>query len=387
MQESKARELMNKYRDGRLSEEERVLLESWYLKLARSKDVRAEKEVIETYLDQISPPVISRTRSFKPLYRWISAAASVLIVLGSIGLWLYSSETGIPPAEHIEQADALPGDNRALLTLANGESIFLDRVSNGKLAQEGNMSIVKTQEGEIVYSFIDTNSDYTGSVTFNKIETPKAGQYRVVLPDGTQAWLNAASSIRFPSAFAINERVVEITGEVYFEVAKMTAGTKPVPFRVRSGNQDIEVLGTIFNVNSYSDEDAIKTTLLEGSIQIKRRNIRGKDVILKPGQQAQFKATSDNPSSASDIQVREVDTSTATAWKDGFFRFDGVGLPELMRQLSRWYNMEVIYEGPVRDYEFVGRIERSTRLSKVLRILEIGGVRFHIEKNKIIVTE
>lgn len=389
MQESKARELLKKYREGTLSATERALLESWYLELARTEGLEADGEKIGIHLDSLdgsvpetAPPGKSR---LLPLLKWASAAASVLILLFSPVYWLHTrKDETVHRAAHT--TDALPGDLRARLTLGSGASISLDEVSAGPLAQEGGISIVKTQEGEIAYRVTGSTKETT--VAYNKIETPKAGQYRVILPDGTHAWLNAASSIRFPTVFPAGERVVETTGEVYFEVARLTAHNKRVPFRVYSGNQVTEVLGTVFNVNSYADEDAIKTTLLEGSIQVKMKDRPGGDIILKPGQQARMASKpAALSSSAPGIDVKNVDTGAVVAWKDGYFRFDGISLPELMRQLSRWYDMEVVYEGTIGEHEFVGKIERNIRLSKVLQILEIGGVRFRIEEKKIIVAE
>lgn len=386
MQEMKARELLRKYKEGTLTDDEKVLLESWYLAYARSKNLDAKKEDLENYLSRVKPPSVAQKREINFPFLRLAAAASLVFILGIfIFRWVKPDEITTEATYHALE-DIPPGDNRARLTLANGSSIFLEKASNGVLVKEGNLEIIKTHDGEIVYNLVHKNPENSATLAYNKIETPKAGQYQVVLPDGTRAWLNAASSIRFPSVFPKNQRFVEITGEVFFEVAKLTNGKKPVPFTVQTYHQEIDVLGTVFNVNSYKDEDAIKTTLIEGSIQIKMRTNPKQNVILKPGQQAQLiTKTEISRSEKSDIKVLNVDTGPATAWKEGYFSFDGVSLPELMRQLARWYNMEVIYENPVSDFEFVGRIERSTQLSNVLKVLELGGVKFRVEKNKIIV--
>lgn len=371
MHRSQARDLLRKHREGTLTDEERVILESWYLRRARSKGLEGDE--IGVHLDKLPELPLRQTRRFP--WKRISLVAGVLIILGA-GLLYFTAPVPVtepPPLVN----DALPGDNRARLILASGKGILLDEASSGKLAQEGNTSIVKTGEGELVYNTGLQPAENPALSYYNTIETPKAGQYHVRLSDGTGVWLNAASSIRFPAEFGPYERVVEVVGEVYFEVAKATTGPRESPFKVVSGNQEVEVLGTRFNINSYSDEGMIRTTLLEGSIQVRTPK---KEIVLRPGQQSRV-------SVGQTLKVSRVNTGQVMAWKEGYFSFDGVGLKELMRQLSRWYDMEVIYEGNTADYEFVGQISRNTRLSGVLRILEAGGVRFRVEGKKIIVSE
>jgi hypothetical protein len=319
------------------------------------------------------------------------AAAAVLFLAGTFGLLEYNKKDKVLTTKNIvPKGDALPGDNRAMLTLASGEKIMLENVKSGKLAEQGGSEVIKTKQGEIIYQQEKKSvfNGTLGNVAYNSISTPKAGQYQIKLPDGTRVWLNAASSIRFPTVFDDRERIVKIKGEVYFEIAKKISKKNPVPFKVIAGSQIIEVLGTKFNVNSYADEGNIKTTLFEGSIKLQVSGNLDKDILLTPGQQAKY-----NPGQKKQtlgtlpFHVTQVDTRSVLAWKNGYFRFDNIGLPELMRQLSRWYDMEVVYEGPVKEYEFVGQIERGTNLSKVLKILELGDVRFRIEGKKIIVTE
>ncbi len=364
----RAGELLEKFRNGTLTEAERVLLESWYVREAGEKGLTADKAAIEEYLSHLTPPGLKRNL----VWRRMSWAAGIAIIL-SLGMYQWFQREVSAPVQAELQKDALPGAQRARLILANGEKIILDEVSSGQLAREGEIVIVKMGEGELVYK----GNRSSTLAHYNTIETPKAGQYSVTLSDGTRVWLNAASSIHFPTGFSTKERVVEATGEVYFEVAKALDGKRRIPFRVISGDQVVEVLGTRFNINSYADEGVIKTTLLEGSIQV---GTSEKGIVLTPGQQAQM-------SGGKALKVSKVNTGQVMAWKEGYFHFDGVGLKELMRQLSRWYDMEVIYEGDVRDHEFVGEISRDTRLSGVLRILEAGGVRFRVEGKKIIVTE
>ena len=277
---------------------------------------------------------------------------------------------------------------KAVLTLANGAKIVLDSIVSGQLAREGNTSIVKTNPGEIVYTRSSEVTSKENTLTYNTIATPKAGQFKITLPDGTKVWLNAQSSVRFPTTFTGYQRVVEIMGEVYFEVAKMTVDQRKVPFKVLAGKQLVEVLGTRFNINSYHDEGKIKTTLLEGSIKVRQSGNTDDGILLRPGQQSELVATGkSHTGSKPGFDVKTVNAGAVVAWKDGFFRFDNVGLPELMRQLSRWYDVEVVYRAPVDQHEFVGQIERSAPLSKVLKILEMGDVHFRVEGKTIIVTE
>ncbi|TLV00314.1 FecR family protein [Dyadobacter luticola] len=396
MDESLAKELFQKYKDGTLTEQEMALLESWYTSHAKSSTVTITTNEMEQHLDQVweSLPVHKdKTASYsspvKPLFKWVAVAASIAI-LATIGVNIFIRQKNTPKIETVAMVqDAAPGDNRAKLTLSNGTSIMLHEAGNGKLAQQGQTAVIKTKQGEIVYEFDMQEVDSrTKKITYNTISTPKAGQYQVKLPDGTRVWLNSASSIHFPTVFPTTERIVEIAGEAYFEVAKVTRDSKRVPFKVKAGNQVVEVLGTRFNVNSYADEAIIQTTLVEGSIKLELAGKENQGVLLRPGEQALLARDMKKSTgiAAGMFEVKQVDTKTVIAWKEGYFRFNNVGLPELMRQLSRWYDMEVVYEGPVKEYEFVGQIERNTKLSKVLQILELGDVHFRIDNKKIVVT-
>lgn len=392
MELSKARQLIQKYREGTLTKEEKSLLESWYLELAKSDREMPEAGEIQAKVDAVwaSLPV-SRTkhnipkRGIRRIFSYASAASILLLcMLG--GYFLYNDSSKIKPEEKAEIREILPGGNKAVLTLGNGIRIELDEHKSGELAREGDITIFKTQNDEIVY---ETSGLKEGGsdIRYNTVATPKAGQYQVKLPDGTRAWLNASSSIRFPSYFPDHERVVEIKGEVYFEVAKRNAHNKRVPFKVLAGQQLVEVLGTRFNINSYSDEDQIKTTLVEGSIKVNVNKSSKNGVLLKPGEQSQLLTAASKSRNEHGFSIKKVDPDAVIAWKDGFFRFDNVGLQELMRQLSRWYDVEIEYGTSVKHHEFVGRIERRAPLSKVLKILEMGDVHFKVEGKKIIVTE
>lgn len=391
---SQANDLIRKYREGKLTEQERALLESWYLDLGKRQAKTLDPEALEKHLDQVwaalpisEQPEIRYARRIRPFIFRIGIAASILIVC-AFGFYLAQVKKDVVALEKKPSldGDAIPGDNRAILTLANGGKIALDRMKNGELAREGGTTIIKTNAGEVVYQSTSLRQNDANGLVYNTITTPKAGQYQITLPDGTKVWLNAASSIRFPTKFSQHERIVEIQGEVYFEVTKSMKADKRVPFKVVAGKQVVEVLGTRFNINSYNDEGLIKTTLVEGSIKVNMNDKKENDILLRPGQQSQFVTNSERVIPET-FQVTNVDANSVIAWKDGYFRFDHVGLPELMRQLSRWYDMEVIYRVPVGDHEFVGQIERSSKLSKVLKILEMGDVHFRIEGKKIIVLD
>lgn len=349
-----AEDLLKKWENGTLTEEERGLLEAWYLQEAEHRSA------------QELSPVFERS-THRRRWTW-AAAAGVILAVG-----VYFSLPKKVEEQVAMVADALPGEHRARLILGDGRPIDLEDAASGKLVQDGNATVLKVNAGEVIYQ----SGDEVADLEYHTIVTPKAGQFQVQLSDGTRVWLNAASSLRYPSTFGEGDRVVEASGEVYFEVAKKTSGDRRVPFRVLSGSQTVEVLGTRFNINSYADEEVIKTSLLEGSIQV---SMQGGNAVLKPGQQAKVMK-------GAPLKVEPIDASRVLAWKEGYFRFEGVGIKELMRQLGRWYDMDVVYEGKVRDYEFVGEISRATRLSAVLRILEAGGVRFKVEGKTITVIE
>lgn len=302
-------------------------------------------------------------------YRWW-AAASVLL-LGAGGWWAIAHNTPHPQvvAEKQERYknEVAPGGNHALLTLADGSVIALDSAGNGVLTQQGNVKIVKQSNGELSYE-----GNGSGAAMYNKMATPRGGQYRLKLPDGTMVWLNAASSIFYPAAFTGDERNVTVTGEVYFEVA----ANANKPFKVKAGAVNITVMGTRFNVNAYQEEAVIKTTLVDGAVSVASAGSTG---TLKPGQQAQV---SHNGSLA---VVNNIDTEEIIAWKNGFFQFNDADMPTVMRQIEQWYDVKVNYEGAVPKRSFGGGIQRSLPLSEVLSILEANDVKFKIEGKNITV--
>jgi transmembrane sensor len=304
----------------------------------------------------------------------IAAAASIigLLFLGTF-FWFNRGEqrevakkTEVRSNGH--ENDVLPGGDKAILTLADGSTIVLDNAQNGTLTQQGATKVIKL-DGKLAYDPAGAGST---EVVYNTISTPRGGQYQIELPDGSQVWLNAASSLRFPTAFAGKERRVEISGEAYFEVAK----NKNMPFIVSVSGAEVQVLGTHFNVMAYKEEKAVKTTLLEGSVRFVSGNNAS---LLKPGQQSQL--TKEGQVNV----ISGVDVDEVMAWKNGMFYFENADIETVMRQLSRWYDVEIEYQGEIKPKKFGGEIQRDLNLSEVLEGLKGTGIHFRIEGKKLIV--
>lgn len=305
-----------------------------------------------------------------PLYR-IAAAAAIILAAGALSLlFLQRSPSRLPDITQASgnfKNDIAPGTNKALLTLGDGSTVVLDSVGNGAIVPQGNTQVLRPGAGQLVYA----PAGHAGeSVVYNTLSTPRGGQFQVVLPDGSKAWLNAASSLRIPSAFTGSERRVELTGEAYFEIAH----NKAMPFKVTIGETEVKVLGTHFIINAYKNEPAISTTLLEGRVTVRSK---GREVALVPGQQARVQEG---------IKVLEqVDTEAVTAWMNGRFSFSNAGLDVIMRQVARWYDVEVIFSDTITD-TYSMDISRQVPLSGLLQFLELsGGARFIINGNKITV--
>jgi transmembrane sensor len=317
-----------------------------------------------------------------PLWRrWMPyAAAAVLVVF--VGIYFYrDSQKETSPVATVQpvQNDVEPGGNKAILTLADGRKIVLDSAANGQLVMQGNVEVVKTKDGELTYRESAIGNRQSAMSALNVLSTPRGGQYMLILPDGSKVWLNAASTIKFPTAFAKNERQVELTGEAYFEVAHNTKQ----PFYVNMKGMTVQVLGTHFNINAYEDEEAVKTTLLEGKVKIVNRQssiVNRQSAMLKPGQQAVF--THDSRLTIHDI----IDAEDAIAWKNGLFIFNNESITSVMRRLSRWYDIEVEYKGDVSGKSLWGTISHFEKVSEVLKMLEMTNVvDFTIDGKKIIV--
>jgi transmembrane sensor len=310
-------------------------------------------------------------------------AAAVMIMLGTVAyFWLAHKKNTTTSAAVVTIPDVAPGHDGAILTLADGTKMVLDSMGNGNIANQHGVQVV-LKDGQLTYDATGTSSD---RIFYNTMSTPNGRQFHVQLPDGTHVWLNSASSIRYPTVFAGNERKVEITGEVYFEVAKDAAA----PFVVNVNNQaDIQVLGTHFNVKAYDDEEAIKTTLLEGKVKVMNRMVNResafdktsayKSVVLKPGEQVSVSHSS-QLSRPIQVQIDEV-----MAWKNGLFNFNGYDLKSAMREIARWYNLEVIYEEEPEARELMGKIQRNLTLNQVMNIIRDIDVHYRLEGRRLII--
>ncbi len=334
--------------------------------------IRFNEPAVEEAYNRFTQKVQVKPVKRIPVYRWL-AAASILLIAGIAAYYISTGKNKEPsmvqamaPAEKIQ-----PGKDGAILTLADGSTVLLDSLGNGLITHQGK-TIVKVEGGQLVYDASAADNE----VLYNTITTPRGRQYDMVLPDGSKVWLNAASSIHFPTRFTADERNVTITGEVYFEVAAAKNAGNPVKFTVNAGDTKVEVTGTKFNVMAYGDEEAIKTTLLEGSVNI---IYEGKNKKIQPGEQAIC--------SAGNVKVEDqAYPERAIAWKNGFFDFDNEALEVIMRQLVRWYDINVAYNGAAAGLHYGGIIKRESDISEILKILTAaGGVAFTIEGKKVTV--
>lgn len=304
-------------------------------------------------------------------FRYYSVAAAVIFLLG-VSIVVYRIATFREPGstELTLQQDIDPGSRKAELILADGQSITLDASTKGKITAQGNSNIENNGRGMLIYQ--NDSLSKTTEPLYNTLRTPRGGEYQLMLPDGSRVWLNASSSIRYPASFPGDLRQVEITGEVYFEIIP----DKKAPFRVKINKETIEVLGTSFNVNMYPDEPVIRTTLVEGSIKISGREASR---LLQAGEQMQWNQFSGASVSAASIEE-------TLGWKNGMFVFENASIESIMRQVSRWYDVQVEFNSTV-SHHFNATIPRSVSVSRLLRLLELTDrVHFKIEKNKIIVS-
>jgi len=373
---SRLKYLLDRYNNGELTKEEwrefRAMLADDDFLPTLSEDMaatfsglRQEKRAgqfsiapEETAAAPVSDRRGARFGRLRKYAAWYAAAAAMIIAIGIY--WLQYQprnpalvDSGEPSPSQIHTADPAPATDRAILTLSDGSTIYLDSATTGTLAKEGLSEVRKTENGEIVYS---PNSQSGDRLLYHTMTTPRGGRFSLVLPDGSHVWLNAASSITYPTAFAGDERAVNITGEVYFEVTP----DRKKPFVVKTPRESITVLGTHFNVNAYADEPSVKTSLVEGKVMIENR-------ILAPGQAF--------------VDGRVVTTNIAQdiAWKSGVFDFDDVEFSAGLRQLARWYDLEVEYHKEVPKTRFGGKIDRDLTLSQVLKVIDGVGAHFRLE--------
>lgn len=390
--------LIVKFLDGTLNEDERMQLERW-VRLSNAhremfdqlQDADRVQALLRKYQAIDAEAAYSRweLRQKEPasgpfLVRWFTsyswrAAASIILALG-IGayLWTAHKKNTEPAPTVVHVAGIQPGKQGAILTLADGTNVVLDSLGNGVVATQNGVQVLLKDDG-LAY---DPAGGASREVMYNAVSTPKGRQFHVTLPDGTQVWLNAASSIRYPTQFSGRARRVEITGEAYFQVAK----NRGMPFTANVNNKmTVEVLGTQFNVDAYDNEETINTTLLEGSVKVLvvAASAHQTAVTLKPGQQAQVPG--DQPAPRGIRLVDNVDTGKVMAWKNGLFNFSGIKLEEVMRQLERWYDIEVVYENGVPDIKLMGKMTRGVTLNELLTGLRELGLHYRLEGRKLIV--
>lgn len=366
-------ELADKWLRGSLTPEEKLQLQSWYdLDTAEPLNWTGK----EKSYDQLSQKLwhnIQKNKKVTSLkWRWrIPAAAVVLITVGLVFYYLNFFQYANGPASI---NNIVPGANKAILILGNGQKVDLTNITNGQTIENASgIKITKKADGKLVYE-VPSSASTTAKTEYNTIEAPAGGQWQVSLPDGSLVLLNASSSITFPTRFTGKDRSVQMKGEAYFEVAH----NKAKPFIVESRGQQVEVLGTHFNINSYTDEPFTKTTLLEGAVRITDGN---RSVFLKPGEQAQASQTVVKV-------VNNVDIEDVVAWKNGYFKFNE-SLESIMAKVARWYNVEVEYQiKPDPELTFTGKISRTRKISDILDLLSYNGdVHFKIEGRRIIVTK
>lgn len=368
------RELMQSFGEAADEDALKLLIAA---ELKKENQITGDEEVLHTHILKLYTGLKPKLRpevAVKKVNRigvYMKYAAAILVVV-SLGLYLklnHFRQQANLMAVH-QSKDRAPGGNKALLTLGDGTQISLTDAKNGELAIQSGIKINKTKNGQLVYEVPEVSN--AQAMVFNTISTPNGGQYQVSLSDGTRVWLNAGSSLKYPTSFSGGKRRVTMQGEAYFEVAK----DKTRPFIVQSNEQEVEVLGTHFNINSYKEEGTIKTTLLEGAIKVSGPGRTGE--ILKPGQQSVL--------APDGIKVYTVDPELAIDWKNGNFYFANENIQSIMRKLSRWYDVEVIYKGPVPQIDFGGEISRSKKLSEILKLLETtGAIHFTVEGRRVMV--
>ncbi|PVD50673.1 iron dicitrate transport regulator FecR [Terrimonas sp.] len=372
--------LADKWLHGTITEEEKKVFTEWYNGFDDSfplNDIEvplALKQEMFASIQQKKDESRIKRAHFFPFRKMGWAAAVIIMLCCAAGLWIYNkpdrSFTQQTIQKSLPETDIAPGTNKATLTLADGSIISLDEAKKGSLAKQGNTAIVKLDSGQLAYHVKGAIKE----ISYNTLTTPRGGQFHLTLPDGSEVWLNAASSIRFPTAFEGKQRKVSITGEAYFEIKP----DKSMPFIVQvNEHTSVEVLGTHFNINSYSDEPSIKTTLIEGLVKV---NSLDRHEFITPGQQIQL-----NENNTIRL-IKQADIEEALAWKNGVFQFREADLPSVLRQLSRWYDVDVQYEKDIPERVFEGEMQRDLSLLQVLKILEKNKVRFEI-KGKILIVK
>lgn len=361
-----AEKLIEKYKQGSCSPDEKLIIENWFHHLGENDRSEFTEDELKDARARLHANMLDLTEVSSSNIVWkkyLSAAALLIFISVTVYFYLQSSPNTLTQDVTKVINDIKPGSNKATLTLSDGKIISLSDLEDGEIAEQQGIKIIKSSDGQLVYT-LNNSQVNSESTAYNTIETPMGGQYQINLPDGSKVWLNSGSSLRYPVKFNSRERNIEISGEVYFEVAKKEG----IPFKVKVGEQEVEVLGTNFNVMAYTDEASINTTLIEGSVKVSNGQ---KSKIIIPGQQSRLKN--------GEIEVHSVDIDEVIAWKDGYFLFKNENLHSMMRKISRWYDVEVMYRGNIADKSFGGKISRSRNISEVLDILEsTGSIHFEV---------
>jgi transmembrane sensor len=398
-------QLLNDYRNNKMNAEQRAAFEQLLHSMEKEQQLQ---QLLHDSLQQVPPVTAEETQEYlferiKEKYikekaaersagrvrfltaTWLRYAAAILIIVGVAAyFWMNKAkpEKALVNTNKPVQTDIAPGRDGAVLTLADGRQLVLDSLGNGIVATQNGAQVV-LQNGSLAY---DAGAQTTAEIVYNTMHTPKGRQFQLVLPDGTKVWLNAASSIKYPTVFTGDTRTVEIDGEAYFEVRPLApkGGQKKMPFIVKihtpSGDWgEVEVLGTHFNINAYEDEPDIKTTLLEGAVHVKSGGNAQSSAILKPGQQAVIAAHSPLTIDHSP------DIDQVMAWKNGLFNFNGYDIKAVMREIGRWYDLDIVYEAEPEPEEMMGELQRNLSLSQVMKILQKIHVKYRVEGRKLIV--
>ena len=359
-------QLAEKWVNGTITAEEKVIFNVWYdsfdfselkMEVSEGFEEKVFKEKIRTGI-KTQIPEFNPIQRKHPLWPRIAIAAAVTAMICSAGLVYFFNRSSEPVQSIAYKNDVDPGRNAATLTLSDGKKIRLSDALNGKLAKDAGITITKTSEGQIVYEI----SKRMGTLKYNTLSTARGQTYILTLSDNSKVWLNAASSLKYPSNFAsLKERTVELIGEAYFEVSK----DKQHPFIVKSAGQQVKVLGTHFNINSYGDEPATRTTLLEGSVQVSSLSGNKEHQVLKPGQQSMLSGKS--------LIIRPANEQEAISWKNGQIFFEDESLESIMRKVSRWYDVQVVIKGNIKAVTFQGVLSRTKKISSILEFFERAG--------------
>lgn len=368
-------QLVERIAGGTATEEEIYKYNAWCDTFrGTEQEIPGLDEIKLWNLKQIQHSITSQSKFRFLNIKLIAVAASILIVF-SIGLFYFTATKNEGVKNSLEVNDIRPGKNKATLIFASGQTVELSDTKSGLVVSSTELTY---NDGSALISTNNSSQNNLNNTKTGQLiaSTPRGGTYQLTLPDGTKVWLNAASSLNFPSKFIGKQRIVTLNGEAYFEVAK----DKVHPFIVQSKNQQVQVLGTHFNINSYEDEASVKTTLMEGSVRIISKELKNNSEqrILKPGQQSSFTNNT--------ITIAEVNIDQALAWKNGEFMFNDESIASIMRKISRWYNVDIVFDGIDPNEKFWGSISRFADISKVLENIQLtGGIHFEIKGRKIYV--